>query len=118
MTTTATFSNGHTDTYKGKRAVTAAWQITTADGKVYSGHSLDRAKAQKTALSYACRGCGISALRMIGTNGRDIVTPGFAQYALKIAQDAGFTDRKAFNAHADAVRAAYAAKAKIEIIDL
>ena len=51
MTITATFSNGFTDTYKGKRDVKAAWMITSkADGKVLmSGHSLDRIKASKTA---------------------------------------------------------------------
>ena len=53
--TTAIFSNGHTDTYKGNRPVKAAWAIIcNADGKVLmSGHSLDRAKAQNTAHSNA-----------------------------------------------------------------
>lgn len=47
----ATFSNGHTDTYNGDRPVKAAWAIIErATGRVVnSGHSLDRAKAQKTA---------------------------------------------------------------------
>lgn len=51
MTITATFSNGYEDTYKGNRAVKAAWAvIRKSDGKVIaSGHSLDRAKAAKTA---------------------------------------------------------------------
>lgn len=51
MTITATFSNGHTDTYKGTRPVKAAWMITARDtGKVLaSGHSLDAEKARKTA---------------------------------------------------------------------
>lgn len=51
MTITATFSNGFTDTYKGTRAVKAAWMITRkSDGKVLaSGHSLDTDKARKTA---------------------------------------------------------------------
>lgn len=55
MTTTATFSNGHSDTYQGNRPVTAAWAIIcTTGGKVLaSGHSLDRAKAEKTAHSNA-----------------------------------------------------------------
>lgn len=49
--TTATFSNGQTDTYKGSRDVRAAWAIIRkADGAILkSGHSLDRAKAIKTA---------------------------------------------------------------------
>ena len=48
---TAEFSNGHTDTYKGKRDVRAAWMITNAETGVVlsSGHSLDRARAEKTA---------------------------------------------------------------------
>lgn len=48
---TARFSNGHVDTYKGKRDVKAAWMITEkATGEVVkSGHSLDRLKAEKTA---------------------------------------------------------------------
>ena len=47
----ATFSNGFTDEYKGKRAVKAAWMITEkATGKVLnSGHSQDFATARKTA---------------------------------------------------------------------
>jgi len=48
---TAKFSNGHTDTYKGQRDVKAAWMIVRkSDGEVMnSGHSLDRARAEKTA---------------------------------------------------------------------
>lgn len=48
---TATFSNGHTDTYNGDRPVRAAWAIIRkSDGAVIrSGHSLDSAKAAKTA---------------------------------------------------------------------
>jgi hypothetical protein len=51
MPITAEFSNGHTDTYKGSRPVKAAWMITDREsGKVLaSGHSLDLAKARKTA---------------------------------------------------------------------
>ena len=51
MPITVTFSNGHTDTYKGKRDVRAAWMITHRQtGEVLmSGHSLDADRAQKTA---------------------------------------------------------------------
>jgi len=51
MTIIAKFSNGFEDKYNGHRAVKAAWMITRKDtGKVLmSGHSLDRAKAAKTA---------------------------------------------------------------------
>lgn len=62
---TATFSNGYTDTYNGKRAVTAAWMIVRkSDGKVVmSGHSLTRELAEKTSAGnigqYFARGFGI-----------------------------------------------------------
>lgn len=51
MTKIATFANGQTDVYKGNRDVTAAWAVVRkSDGAVIkSGHSLDRAKAAKTA---------------------------------------------------------------------
>jgi hypothetical protein len=47
----ARFSNGFEDEYKGSRAVKAAWMIVRkSDGEVVgSGHSLDRARAAKTA---------------------------------------------------------------------
>lgn len=47
----ATFSNGTTDIYGGKRAVRAAWAIICrATGEtIVSGHSLDRVCAAKTA---------------------------------------------------------------------
>jgi hypothetical protein len=48
---TAKFSNGHTDTYKGSRPVTAAWMVTEiATGRIIaSGHSLTMDNADKTA---------------------------------------------------------------------
>ena len=49
---TATFSNGQTDVYKGDRAVKAAWQVITANGEMFSGHSLDSATAA-SSLKYA-----------------------------------------------------------------
>ena len=51
MTITAKFSNGFEDTYKGARAVKAAWAIIRkSDGEVLaSGHSLDAERAAKTA---------------------------------------------------------------------
>lgn len=48
---TATFPNGFTDTYKGSRNVKAAWAVfhKATGAAIKSGHSLDRAKAAKTA---------------------------------------------------------------------
>lgn len=114
----AKFSNGHTDAYNGKRDVKAAWLVITANGKIHSGHSLDRATAEKTAKTYLDYGCQWSALRMSGTRGRDITTPAFLAHSHKIAVSRGFADRKSYNAHADAERAAYMAQGKIEIVDL
>ena len=53
MKKVAKFSNGFTDEYKGKRAVTAAWMITDKDGEVVaSGHSLDKNRAEKTSRAH------------------------------------------------------------------
>lgn len=51
MTEIATFSNGFTDTYKGKRDVTVGWAIFLKDtGEVLSsGHSMNAESAEKTA---------------------------------------------------------------------
>lgn len=51
MPITAKFSNGHQDTYKGNRDVRAAWAIIDrkTGETLNSGHSLDRARAEKTA---------------------------------------------------------------------
>lgn len=71
MTITATFSNGFVDTYKGDRPVKAAWMLTDKEtGKVLlSGHSLDRAKAEKTA-----RG-NINHIILPGIEGRRYYVP-------------------------------------------
>lgn len=49
----ATFSDGTVDVYKGRRLVKAAWQVTYADGTKSSGHSVDRATAERTAKTHA-----------------------------------------------------------------
>jgi len=53
---TAKFSNGHEDTYKGKRDVKAAWALINREtgGVVRSGHSMTEAAAEKTANSQYC----------------------------------------------------------------
>lgn len=51
----ATFSNGTTDVYNGKRDVKAAWAIMFEGRVLLSGHSLDAAKAQSTANSNVSR---------------------------------------------------------------
>jgi len=51
--TTATFSNGHTDTYKGKRDVKAAWALINKNTNevIASGHSISASAAESTAKS-------------------------------------------------------------------
>ena len=118
MTKIATFSNGHTDAYKGKRDVRAAWMVTLPTGKIISGHSVDLDTARKTAEGHRGDGCQFRELKMSGARGRDIVTPAFAQWAGKVAKDAGFADRKAYNAHAAKMRADYISRSKIEVVGL
>ena len=105
---TATFSNGQTDVYKGDRAVKAAWQVITANGEMFSGHSLDSATAEKTARSYLTRGCDI---RLI-----DKYTS--LSWAVKIATEAGFKTTRQYNVYAKAKRAEYASQGKVEIVSL
>jgi hypothetical protein len=118
MTKIATFSNGYADIYKGKRPVRAAWMVILPNGKIVSGHSLDRAKAQKTAEGNAMICCPDRPLKMVGCGGRDILTPAFAKWAHGVAKEAGFADRKAYNAAAEAKREAWRSACKIEVVDL
>ncbi len=108
----ATFLNGQTDVYKGHREVKAAWQVIAADGKVYSGHSYDRAAAEKTARSYLTRGCGVFVLET------RVVSPAYLKWAVEVAQKNGFKTTREYNADAKAKRAEYASRGKIEIVDL
>lgn len=50
---TATFPDGFADTYNGTRDVRAAWRVVDLETgeTARSGHSLDRARAEKTAKS-------------------------------------------------------------------
>lgn len=107
----ATFSNGQTDVYKGKREVKAAWQVIAADGKVYSGHSWDRSTAEKTARSYLCYGCEFSLLQTKAHIE-------YLQWAVGVAKQHGFKTIRQYNEFAKAKRAEYASRGKIEIVDL
>lgn len=121
MTCIATFSNGYTDTYKGTRAVKAAWMITNATtGEVYaSGHSLDRAKAQKTAegttRNYLSRALG----RMLkGDDTRPTSSAAQIAFHGKWARKEGFGSWKesheAYKVEAELARR----NLKVEVIDL
>ena len=51
--TTATFTNGETETYTGKRNVSHAWQITFSDRTSLTGVSASEAAASNTAKKWA-----------------------------------------------------------------
>lgn len=57
MAKIVTFSNGHTETYKGNRKVTAAWRTSLPCGYSFYGFSVDRAAARKTGRGYATIQC-------------------------------------------------------------
>lgn len=110
-TITATFSNGHTDTYKGAREVKAAWAIIRkSDGVVLkSGHSLDRVKAAKTAEG---------RMQEVWFEG-DL---GIENHPLRYMQGALYTDnaktRRAKREHNAARLDFIRSKVTIEVIDL
>lgn len=123
MPITATFSNGHVDVYKGKRAVRAAWMITAkADGRVLaSGHSIDRRAAEKTAagavVEHHDAGPGLSPIWYPRGH-----TAGHIAARMRSARAAGFTgtgkaDRWVAARNAER-KAARDASVVIEIIDL
>lgn len=109
---TAVFSNGHTDIYKGKRDVKAAWMITLPCGGIVSGHSLDRVKAEKTARSQpAMRPAYV-------VDPRTMQSAAGYQWAQKTAKENGFKDAKEMIASSKEKNAKFQAQCKIEIIDL
>lgn len=108
----AVFSNGHTDVYKGKRDVKAAWMITTPDGKIVSGHSLDKETALKTAKSQTAMRCTYTYSHGQLRDAR------CRAYLDGQARTAGFANAVEQNKHNLALNAAHAAKCKIEIVDI
>ena len=123
MNITATFSNGFTDTYKGDRAVKAAWAIIDrATGKVInSGHSLDRLKAQKTAEGNL-RNTKVPGVDHLGYAYTGRAMPGYhAEQARKYYGWTGKGDRAALaflKAHNADITARKRAAVTIEVIDL
>lgn len=128
MTIVAKFSNGFEDTYKGKRAVKAAWAIIRkADGEVLnSGHSLDRVKAEKTAranMAYAGTDTGVNMPKL------DVPQRLYAGanygYLFDTAAKHGFTGKRSMSAYKAFAKAHNAkrqalieAAVTIEIVDL
>lgn len=115
MTITATFSNGHTDTYKGKREVTAAWAIIRkADGKVMmSGHSMDADKALKT---------GTGNIRTYFAHGQHVDKPNKYISAIivwdKKARERGFRNWKDWYAADQLVRDEQAKGFTVEVVNI
>lgn len=107
------FSNGQKDIYKGKRDIKAGWQVTFPNGGTASGHSYDKAAAEKTARSH------------ISMNSPAYYpSPAKLKYATcanywnKIAKDGGFKSVNELVAQGKAENAAFAAKCKVEIVDV
>lgn len=112
MTKTSKFSTGQTDLYQGKRDVKAGWMIVTPEGKIITGHSLDSAKAEKTARSTAAEWSGSHALY----SARGPVHAGYIAARAEEATKAGFTDYRAYHAHLATKRADFVAACHIEIV--
>jgi hypothetical protein len=115
MNIQAIFSNGQVDVYKGSRPVRAAWQVVCPDGQIVSGHSLDRAKAQKTAEGNAALMSGRSSLWGRPSGSFHAAYIGARE---KAAREAGYRNYKEYYAAIAAERAAFVASCKIEVIDL
>ncbi len=114
MTKISTFSNGHTDKYQGKRAVTAGWMIVFPNGGIRSGHSMTAILAEKTARATAAEFSGIHALY----TARGSVHATYIAARDQEARDAGFSHYREFHAHVAARRAAWVATCTIEIVEL
>lgn len=113
MTKISTFSNGHTDTYNGKRDVKAGWMITGPEGDFYTGHSQDAETARKTAESKAVFLNGAPSHVQKPTRAAN---PAWIGYHLKLAKEAGFNSHKA---HYDAFQtqmATFRSRCRIEVV--
>ena len=108
----ATFSNGFSDKYNGKRDVKAAWMITKIeDGSVYgSGHCNDALAAAKTAAS---------SLRRVHKTFRGTMSLGYIASVMELyVRPTGCKSLREYNDFASKANADEAAKYKIEIINL
>jgi len=110
MSKIATFSNGHTDTYKGKRDVKAAWMVILPDGGILSGHSLDRRRAESTARNAAGSFNYLPIPRVMHS--------GSTAFYTRLAQDHGCRGINEYRAKIAAERATYVQACTIEVIDL
>jgi hypothetical protein len=111
----STFSNGHTDTYNGKRDVKAGWMITGPQGDFFTGHSQDRETARKTAEGKASylKGAPCHCDRPGGRT-----SPAREAYFAKLSRSRGFPSWKAEYADYTIKIAAFRAQCRIEIVEL
>lgn len=107
---TATFSNGYTDTYKGTRAVKAAWMVVEKlTGRVVAtGHSIDFGAAEKTAKSAIVQHTLPTGWR----NWRKDVR------ATRYAKSLGYESVEHMESEYQRVNAEYSATVQVEVIAL
>jgi hypothetical protein len=115
MPITAKFSNAHVDTYKGKRPVKAAWMAILPTGRIVSGHSLDRAKAEKTARGAASEKAGVW---LWWKTRRHSISAAQLAHAGAEARKHGFASLAAYEAALIKQRADFVAACRFEIVDL
>jgi len=114
----ATFSNGHTDAYKGDRDVRAAWMIVLPSGKILSGHSNNLPTAAKTANAKAAsmfnggEAFHFQALKSLAKWAH------MQQYVGKQLRRYGFKSVREHDAALTAARNAFVATCKIEVVAL
>jgi hypothetical protein len=114
------FSDGTIDYYRGKRDVQAGWMITFPDGDRMTGHSLDQARARKTAENTIGQ-CAPIGHRVPSRNRLDASSAG---YWMGEALEAGFSPAhpraavKMLRDNAARIRAEFATKCTIEIVQV
>jgi hypothetical protein len=114
----ATFSNGHTDPYKGKRAVTAAWMVVLPSGKIISGHSNNLPTAERTARTTAA-GCFQSGSSFHYQQLKPMARWMHMQSRVReILKATGFKNVREHDAALAAARSAFVASCKIEAVAL
>ena len=113
----ATFADGTTDVYKGKRLVKAAWKLTRPCGAVVTGHSADRATAEKTARTHIPQ-VSDSEIGHPFIDRPRACHAGYFSYQNAKAREHGFRDWDAAYASRQKAVAAYAARCRIEVVDI
>jgi len=114
MTKRSYFSDGMVDVYKGRRNVTAGWQITWPDGTKHSGHSIDRIRAEKTARNTIRQ---VGGYAVYGNPNRRTFAHVIAARE-KFAREQGFANYRAWYDNMTRQRDEYEAACSIEIVEV